>query len=51
MSIKKKASKGTVSVENFRDRLRLRFRIDGIQKTLAVNLDDTKENRIRASLM
>ncbi|MBD2308872.1 site-specific integrase [Chroococcidiopsis sp. FACHB-1243] len=51
MSIKKKASKGTVSVESFRGRLRLRFRIDGIQKTLAVNLDDTKENRIRASLI
>ncbi|NHC36797.1 Arm DNA-binding domain-containing protein [Scytonema millei] len=51
MSIKKKASKGTVSVESFRGRLRLRFRIDGIQKTLAVNLDDSKENRIRASLV
>ncbi|OWY64724.1 hypothetical protein B7486_45670 [cyanobacterium TDX16] len=51
MSIKKKAPKGTVSVESCRGRLRIRFRIGGIQKTLAVNLDDTKENRIRSALI
>jgi len=40
-----KAFKGTVSVENFRNRLRLRFRYKGKQHTLSIGLPDTKENR------
>jgi integrase len=40
-----KASKGTVSVENFRNRLRLRFRYGGKQHNISMGLPDTKENR------
>ena len=40
-----KASKGTVVVENFRDRLRLRWRVAGQRYSLSLGLSDTKENR------
>ncbi|NEP55766.1 MAG: DUF3596 domain-containing protein, partial [Symploca sp. SIO2G7] len=43
-----KASKGTVVVENFRDRLRLRWRVAGQRYSLSLGLSDTKENRILA---
>jgi len=41
----KKASKGTVVVENFRDRLRLRWRVSGERYSLSLGLEDTQENR------
>jgi integrase len=40
-----KASKGTVVVENFRDRLRLRWRVAGQRYSLSLGLLDTKENQ------
>ena len=40
-----KAQKGAVVVENFRDRLRLRFRVDGQRYSLSLGLADTSENR------
>lgn len=40
-----KSSKGTVVVESFRDRLRLRWRYRGQRKSLALGLPDTKNNR------
>ena len=40
-----KASKGTVVLENFRDRLRLRWRVAGQRYSLSLGLSDTKENR------
>ncbi|MDF5722739.1 MAG: tyrosine-type recombinase/integrase [Rhizonema sp. PD37] len=41
----KKFSKGTVTVENFRDRLRLRWRVNGLRYSLTLGLKDTTENR------
>lgn len=41
----KKASKGTVVVEKFRDRLRLRWRVSGERYSLSLGLEDTQENR------
>jgi integrase len=43
-----KNSKGTPVVEVEKDRLRIRFRVNGQRKTLYLGLSDTKENRIKA---
>lgn len=40
----KKSSKGTVALESFQGRLRLRFRVNGQRYALALGLPDTKEN-------
>jgi integrase len=51
MQLVSKASKGTVGIEGFRDRLRLnlpRQWFDGQQKRLALGLPDTPENRAKA---
>jgi integrase len=44
----KKAPKGTVVVESFKGRLRLRFRVSGDRYCLAVGLPDLPENRALA---
>ncbi|MDM9382583.1 tyrosine-type recombinase/integrase [Chlorogloeopsis sp. ULAP01] len=41
----KKASKGTVVVENFRNKLRLRWRFNRERYSLTLGLEDTAENR------
>jgi integrase len=41
----KKASKGTVSVEEFQGRLRLRWRFEGKRYALSIGLPDSKVNR------
>ncbi len=41
----KKSSKGTITVENFRDRLRLRWRVSGQRYCLTLGLKDIPENR------
>lgn len=43
----KKSSKGTVSVEEFQGRLRLRWRHEGKRYVLAIGLPDSKVNRDR----
>jgi len=43
--VQSRASKGTVSVESFRGRLRLRWRVAAKQYTLSMSLDDTPGNR------
>lgn len=40
----KKSSKGTVALESFQGRLRLRFRVNGQRYALALGLPDTQEN-------
>jgi integrase len=45
-----KASKGTVVVENFKDRLRLRWRVTGRRYCLSLGLPDTKESRKLAEM-
>jgi integrase len=51
MKMSTKNAKNTVAVEAVEGRLRLRFRVNSSQRSLAVGLHDTKENRIRASLL
>ncbi|WP_013320427.1 tyrosine-type recombinase/integrase [Gloeothece verrucosa] len=41
----KKASAGSVSLESFRDRLRVRFSFNGKQYTIGLGVSDTLENR------
>ncbi|ACK72317.1 putative integrase [Gloeothece citriformis PCC 7424] len=41
----KKASKGTVSIEEFQGRLRLRWRFEGKRYVLSIGLPDSKVNR------
>ena len=40
-----KAKKGSVSVETFQNRLRLRFRVNGERKIITLGLSDSPENR------
>jgi len=42
-----KNTKGTPSLESFQGRLRIRFRVNGQQKTFSLGLADTPENRLR----
>lgn len=46
-----RASKGSVSVLSFQNRLRLQFRVDGKQKVISLGLDDTPENWKRAEII
>ncbi|NHC36322.1 tyrosine-type recombinase/integrase [Scytonema millei] len=45
-----KASKGSVVVESFKDRLRLRWRVAGKRYCLSLGLPDTQESRMLAEL-
>jgi integrase len=45
-----KASKGSVVVETFKDRLRLRWRVAGKRYCLSLGLPDTQESRMLAQL-
>jgi integrase len=45
-----KASKGSVVVESFKDRLRLRWRVAGKRYCLSLGLPDTSESRMLAKL-
>jgi len=45
-----KASKGSVVVESFKDRLRLRWRVAGKRYCLSLGLPDTRESRMLAEL-
>ncbi len=45
MNTPKKSSKGTVSIEEFQGRLRLRWRYQGKRFTLSIGLPDSKVNR------
>lgn len=45
-----KASKGSVVVESFKDRLRLRWRVAGKRYCLSLGLPDTQESRMLAQL-
>lgn len=45
-----KASKGSVVVESFKDRLRLRWRVSGKRYCLSLGLPDTQESRMLAEL-
>lgn len=42
-----KNTKGTPSLESYQGRLRIRFRVDGQQKTFSLGLADTIENRMK----
>ena len=42
-----KNTKGTPSLESYQGRLRIRFRVNGQQKTFSLGLADTDENRIK----
>lgn len=42
---RKKSPKGSVSVENFQGRLRLRWRFEGKRYALSIGLPDSKINR------
>lgn len=42
-----KNTKGTPSLESFQGRLRIRFRVNGQQKTFSLGLADTNENRVK----
>lgn len=42
-----KNAKGTPSLESFQGRLRIRFRVNGQQKTFSLGLADTNENRVK----
>jgi len=45
MNPRKKSPKGTVSIEEFQGRLRLRWRFEGKRYTLSIGLPDSKVNR------
>ena len=40
-----KSPKGTVSIESFRGRLRLRFRFNGERYSMSLGIPDTQSNR------
>jgi len=42
-----KNTKGAPSLESFQGRLRIRFRVNGQQKTFSLGLADTDENRVK----
>ena len=45
MNTRKKSPKGTVSVEEFQGRIRLRWRFEGKRYTISIGLSDSKVNR------
>lgn len=45
-----RASKGSVYVLSFQNRLRLQFRGNGKQRVISLGLDDTPDNRKKAGL-
>ncbi|WP_218082160.1 Arm DNA-binding domain-containing protein [Anthocerotibacter panamensis] len=51
LDTRQKAHKGTVSVESFRERLRLRWRFEGKQYSIGIGLQDTPVNRKAAKMV